>query len=189
MRTPVAAIAALAVVALSGCSSLPIGAQGSARAIDYLHDDVAAALIAFDLPASLEPVEDGSTLRIDLDAPSGGRHVRVVLQRSGDGELAGTLPPPAGGRSYYLFGFSDADAGAIRDAQAFARSLPQGAAGLEVILAPALCRIGPVDPDSVRVSVRVAIPGAPALAAPIQDQPLTVVTGGASVPACRGHSG
>jgi hypothetical protein len=190
MRGFAIAIGLGAILGLVGCSSLPIGQSAPVRALDYLGDDLAGALVAFDLPASLEPVPGGSTLTFDLTTPaSGARHVRAVLAQSDAAELAGTLPPPADGRSYYLFGFSPSDRQAIREAQAWSRTLPGGAGELKVVLSPALCRIGTVRADAVRVSVRVAVPGIPALAPVIADRPLTAVMGGAEVPPCAGHSG
>jgi hypothetical protein len=189
MRSQLAAIGALAALALAGCSSLPVGQPNGPRALDYLNDDVAAALIAFDLPPSLEPVPGGSVLSIGFTGSTGAPRVRAVLQRADATDLAGTLPPPDSGRAYYLFGFSPADQQAIRAAQAFARTLSPGAAGLEVRLSPALCSIGPVRPEAMRVSVRVALPAAPALAPVIADQPLSLVAGPGPLPACAGHSG
>ena len=46
--TRIAAVAA--ILALAACSSIPIGTAGKLRGLDYLNDDVASLLLAFDLP-------------------------------------------------------------------------------------------------------------------------------------------
>ncbi|MHB1111315.1 MAG: hypothetical protein ACYCZU_13500 [Devosia sp.] len=63
-----------------------------------------------------------------------------MLARAESGEVAGSLPPPAGARTYYLFGFSDADKTALSEAQAWARTLPAGNNSLAISLAPRFCR-------------------------------------------------
>lgn len=174
---------------LAACSSIPMGTASKLRGLDYLNDDVASLLIALDLPQSLEPLPDGSTLTFDARSPSGERHIKATLVPADAGELAGTLPPPADNRNYYLFGFSDADQQAIREAQAWARTLPPGAGNLSISLDPGLCRTGALDPARTMVSALIALPGATGLAPFLSNIPLSTASAGKDVPACAGHSG
>lgn len=87
------------------------------RGLDYLSDDIASLLLAFDVPLTLEPIADGSVLASTSPPASGERHIKAVLTETDASDLAGTLPPPADERTYYLFGFSDADKAAIREAR------------------------------------------------------------------------
>ncbi len=183
----------IALAVLAACSSIPIGTASKLRGLDYLNDDVASLLLALDLPPSLEPVQGASTIGFDITTPANGeRRIKATLVAADADELAGTLPPPAGERNYYLFGFSDPDKQAIRDAQAWARTLPAGAASLSVSLAPRLCRTEPLDPAKTTVSALVALPGASGLAPLLSNQPLSSVLANApikDVPPCAGHSG
>lgn len=185
--------AAVLALLVAGCNGLSLDTAARLRGLDYLNDDIASLLIAFDLPDALEPQPKGSTLTIDITTPaSGKRHVRAVLIETDPGELAGTLPPPAEGRTYYLFGFSEADKAAIREVQAFARGMPAGANSLGVSFSPQVCRTERIDPEAVRVSVQVALPGAAGLAPLIANQSLASLSGAApdaEIAACAGHSG
>lgn len=192
-RTTRIVVAALAVSALAACSSIPIGTAGKLRGLDYLNDDVASLLLAFDLPPALEPASEASTLSFDITTPSSGeRRIRATLVAADAAELAGTLPPPSGERNYYLFGFSDPDKQAIREAQAWARTLPPGNNTLSIALSPKLCRTETIDPARTTVSALIALPGAPGLAPLLSNQPLSTVLASApikDVPPCAGHSG
>lgn len=192
-RTIRIVVAALAVAALAGCSSIPIGTASKLRGLDYLNDDVASLLLAFDLPPALEPAREGSTLSFDITTPSSGeRRIKATLVAADAAELAGTLPPPSGERNYYLFGFSDPDKQAIREAQAWARTLPPGNNALSISLSPKLCRTEVIDPAKTTVSALIALPGAPGLAPLLSNQPLSTVLASApikDVPPCAGHSG
>ncbi|MHB1104130.1 MAG: hypothetical protein ACYC0C_15425 [Devosia sp.] len=137
---------------------------------------------------------EGSVLSFDVTTPANGeRHLKAVLAEAEADEIAGSLPPPAAGRTYYLFGFSEADQAALREAQAWARTLPQtGGNTLAVNLAPGFCRAEAVDPAQVRVSVLVALPGASSLAPLINGESLAnllVQAGNPELPVCAGHSG
>ncbi|MDC9823156.1 hypothetical protein PRN20_05375 [Devosia sp. ZB163] len=182
--------AILVVTALVGCSSIPIGTAGKLRTLDYLNDDVASLLLAFDLPPELEPAQGASTLSFDITTPaSGAKHIEAKLVAADADELAGTLPPPSGERNYYLFGFSDADKQAIREAQAWARGLPPGNNAFSISLSPRLCRTAEINPAKTTVSALVALPGATGLSPLLSNQPLNAVLQGAEIPACAGHSG
>lgn len=185
--------AVVLVMLLAACSSIPIGTGSKLRSLDYLSDDVASLLLAFDLPPSLEPAPEGSTLSFAIKSPANGEKLvtaKLVIADADD--LAGTLPPPSGDRNYYLFGFSDADKAAIREAQAWARALPQGNNALSVSLNPRLCRTEPIDPARTTVSALIALPGAAGLSPLISNMPLSTVLAQApikDVPPCAGHSG
>ena len=189
--TRIAAI--LAAFALTACSSIPIGTASRPRGLDYLSDDIASLLLAFDLPLSLEPVPGASTLGFDITTPaSGERHIKATLVEADAGDLAGTLPPPADNRNYYLFGFSDADKQAIREAQAWAKTLPQGNNALSISLSPKLCRTEAIDPAKMTVSALIALPGVTGLAPLVSKAPLSAVLAQAPIkdlPNCDGHSG
>lgn len=185
----------LAATALAACSSIPIsiGTASKLRGLDYLNDDVASLLLALDLPPALEPAREASTLSFDLTTPaSGERHIKATLVAADADDLASTLPPPAGERDYYLFGFSAADQQAIREAQAWAKTLPPGSTMLSISLAPKLCRTEAVDPAKTTISALVALPGATGLAPLLSNQPLSRILATAPVkdiPPCSGHSG
>jgi len=179
------AVLACGALVLCGCSSLPVATVSRDRAVDFLNDDLANLLVAFDLPDELEPVASGSALVIDV----GGRTVRATLTETDPGDLAGSLPPPAEDRTYYLFGFSDKDKAAIRAAQADGQRQP---GTYSVTFSPGLCRTEKLEAAAVRVSVLAALPGAGALKPLIANQPLSAVLAaeaGREVPACAGHSG
>lgn len=183
----------MALAAVAACSSIPIGTASKLRGLDYLSDDVANLLLAFDLPPSLEPVQGASTISFDITTPSSGeRRIKATLIAADADDLAGTLPPPSGERNYYLFGFSDPDKQAIREAQAWAKTLPAGNNALSISLSPRLCRTEPIDPAKTTISALIALPGAPGLAPLLSNQPLTSVLANApikDVPPCAGHSG
>lgn len=197
-RTTRIAVILAAVAALTACSSIPIGTASKLRGLDYLNDDVASLLLAFDLPPSLEPVQGASTISFDITTPaSGERRIKATLVAVDAGDLAGTLPPPAGERNYYLFGFSDPDKQAIREAQAWVRGLwPSGDTDNDILiqtsLNPRFCRTGPVDPARTSVSALIALPGATRLAPLLSNMPLSSVLATSpmkDLPPCAGHSG
>lgn len=197
-RTTRIAVILAAVAALTACSSIPIGTASKLRGLDYLNDDVANLLLAFDLPPSLEPVQGASTISFDITTPaSGERRIKATLVAADAGDLAGTLPPPSGERNYYLFGFSDADKTLIREAQAWVRGLwPSGDTHNDILiqtsLNPRFCSIGPVDPARTSVSALIALPGATRLAPLLSNMPLSSVLATSpmkDLPPCAGHSG
>lgn len=174
---------------LAACSSVPLGTAQKLRGLDVVNDDIAGLLFALDLPLSLEPSSGVSTVGIDIASPSGERLIKAVLVRADADELAGTLPPPADNRVYYLFKFADTDKQAIREAQAWVRTMAPGSARLSVLVNPALCRTEAVDPARTYISALVALPGATGLAPLLANVPLGKVKGGRDVPPCAGHSG
>lgn len=183
--------AAVAVLGLAGCSSIPVGMGERQNGLDGLNDDLAGALLALDLPQALEPVPGGTTLSLDITG-TGERHVTAVLDTADPGDLAGLLPLPADGRSYYLFGFAPADQQAIREAQGWARTLPAGSTELTLGLSPGLCRTDGIDAQKTLVSALVALPGSGRVAPLLGPVSLATVLATASIKEiapCAGHSG
>lgn len=182
------AIALLAALALAGCSSLNMTTANNLRALDYANDDIASLLIAFDVPETLEPIEDGSQMIFTV----GADRLVAVLERADFDAVEGTLPPPSGDRTYYLFGFSDADKAKIRSLQAAARANPGNARSLSVALSPAFCRTEEIDPNRITFSVLLALPGVNNLQPLFQNANLAQALSAApqkTLPACAGHSG
>jgi hypothetical protein len=181
------------LVVLAACSSIPIGMGGRQNGLDGLNDDVALALLALDLPQVLEPVPGGTVLNFDITSASGGeRHIKAILATADPGELAGLLPPPADGRSYYLFGLAAADQQAIREAQEWARGLPPGAAQVTLGLGPSLCRTDAIDMQKTMVSALVVLPGsgrAAPLLGPVSLATVLATAPSKEIPPCAGHSG
>lgn len=183
------AACALLAFGLAACTSTLVPqAAAKIRALDFLKDDMASLVVALDTPAGLQPIPEASTFRFDfVSAGQGERHVSAVLALTDPGELAGTLPPPANGRAYYLFGFSDADKAALREAQAWARTLPPGTANASgnfpVSIAPRFCSTGEIDPARASFSIHIALPGAARLEPLVIAQPVAT-TDGASAPPC-----
>lgn len=174
---------------LSACSSIPIGGATKMRGLDIASDDVASLLLAFDLPLSLRPSGATSTLGIDIRSPAGERLIKAVLVRTDPGELAGTLPPPGENRVYHLFALAETDRQAIRDAQAWGRTMAPGSARLSVIVTPALCSTEAIDPGRIRISALAALPGATGIAPLLDNVPLNRAVGGRDVPACASPQG
>lgn len=181
-----------AAVALAGCSSLSMPTAAKLRAVDYLNDDIASLLIAFDLPVGIEPIADGSTMSFTVTSGTGGgARVIAVLTRAADADAASGLPPPGGDRIYYLFGFSDADKAALRAAQATARALPPGNNSIIVDMGPRFCARVPTDLAKVRFSVLIALPGSTGLEPLINGESLQAVlapSGQTALPPCARRS-
>lgn len=190
MRT---ALAAGVVLALGGCSSLGLApARTTPQALDYLNDDLGAMALAFDLPESLEPVPDGSRLGFAVQVPGKGERRVDALLVPGDADVvAGLLPPPAEGRSYYVFGLEGKDAAALRDAQGWARTQAESGVVPQtpvISIAPRLCATAAIDATRLPVSVQLIVPGRGAV--PLIDrQELATLAGAGGVPPCPGHSG
>lgn len=185
-----------AVLAVTACSSLSMPTAAKLRALDYLNDDIASLVLAFDVPETLEPVPDASGFSLAIAIPGKGeRVVAAVLAPADAGEIAGTLPPPGNERTYYLFGFADADKAKLREAQAWAREIALTGVAPETPLigiTPRFCRTDTIDPAATKVSVLVALPGSTALEPLVRDESLATLlasTGGGALPACAGHSG
>lgn len=188
------AAASLGVAALlAGCTSLPMPTASKSRALDYLDDDIGGLLLAFDMPAALEPAPKGSTLTFEaVSAGSGTRRVVAVLVPAEADETAGQLRPPSADRTYYLFAIQQSDRAAIRAAQDWARGQPAGGTTFNVALEPRFCAAETLDPVRVRFSVLVALPGATSLEPLIESRLLAdalKASGVSSIAPCPGHSG
>lgn len=184
-------IAALAVTAaLAGCTASSVNPTTAAKvsAIDYANDDVGSMLIAFDVPLTVEPVPNGSKMVFTL----GDKTFSATLARADLDEVAGTLPPPKTDRTYYLFGFSEADKSRIKTLQHDAAVLG-GASTLAVGLSPSFCRVEEIDPAKTRFSVLLALPGSGGKLEPlISNSTVEAALATAPVkelPLCEGHSG
>jgi hypothetical protein len=185
--------AVLVAAGMAGCSSLSMPTAAKLKALDYLNDDLGSLILAVDVPETLEPMPGGSTLSFVVSVPGKGeRKVEAVLEPGDASEVAGTLPPPGNERTYYLFGFSDADKARLREAQAWAKEIAQtGVAPNTPVIAitPRFCRSDVIDVAATKVSVLIALPGSPALEPLLQGQSLAALPGGLDLPACAGHSG
>jgi len=143
-----------------------------------VHDDVANLLFVLDLPDAVQPLPDGNKLGLGYALPG---PLKVGLVRADAGELAGTLPPPAAGRTYHLFEIAPAERAAIVQAQAASRGAAPVGTGLA--LEPRLCATGAVDPAKVQISMLVAAAGQAAISPPLRNQVLASLVG-PSLPPC-----
>ena len=196
MRVWRVAAALLVAAGLAACSSLSMPVAAKLKAIDYLNDDLDSLVLAVDVPETLEPIQGASTFSFTVSVPGQGeRQVEAVLEPGDASEVAGTLPPPGNERTYYLFGFSDADKSKLREAQAWAKQIAQtGVAPNTPVIAitPRFCRSDTIDMAATKVSVLIALPESPALEPLLQGQSLSTLlaaTGGGDLPMCAGHSG
>lgn len=185
------ALATGLMLALAGCSSLGVTpATTTPRAVDYLNDDLGGLVLAFDLPEMLEPIPDASRLGFAVQVPGQGERRVDAMLVPGDAEVvAGLLPPPTAGRSYYVFALAEKDAASLRDAQGWARALAEGGTVPQtpvISIAPRLCATAAVDATRLPVSVQLLVPGRGAVSL-IDRQALATLAGG--VPPCAGHSG
>jgi hypothetical protein len=157
--------AILLTAGLAACTSLNFGTTISPRALDYLNDDIASLVFALDLPYQLAPVPEDSEVTFDIVTASlGERHVTAILIRADADAVVGTLPPPAEGRGYYVFGFSEDDKTKIREAQEWVRSVRETAADpidgeFSLGISPRFCATRPVNLLRATFSVFIALPG------------------------------
>lgn len=180
------------LLALCACSTLGLAPQAppGPRPIADLDGDIAAVVLAVDLPPGVLPVPEQSRFTLDVNAGSAGaRHASAALMLADGDSVDGELAPPAKGRSYYLLGLSDADRQSLRAILAWARAARSGGAtpAFAVALQPAFCATGALDPARLTFSVRPVLPGAGAFAPLIADAPLsaTLPAGAVALPACR----
>ena len=180
---------------LSGCTTLGLGPdmstppQQPARSIDYLNDDVAALVFAFDMPRALQLVQNGTIFTLDITgAGKGARHIKATLVLADGDAIDGSLPPPGDGRTYYLLGFSAKDKVAISDARAWARAQGTDAPKITAAVAPKFCAVSPVDLQATEISILAELPGAPPLTPFADKQPLSAVaaSGQSPLPTCAG---
>lgn len=180
-----------ASLALAGCDTFGLdgGAGGAgpaeaAQGLDPRTDDLAALILALDLPAGVRPVTGGTVARFDASGTRGQKTVKASLVLADGSDVDGALPPPASGRSYVLFGFAGRDKAALRAAQAWVRSLPAGSAPVTgFTVTPKLCATGSVDVATATYSVVPALPGKPLLPL-IANAPLQALAPGGALPPC-----
>jgi hypothetical protein len=186
-----------AVGALGGCSSVATTGGGTvtttvpvAAAPASFSNDIASALVVFDIPTTLEPIEGASVVLLKLSSGGESRAIDAHLVRAdADGAMA-ALPPPAADRNYYLFGFSPTDQQHLRDAQAWSKARPAGSVAIQFELQPELCTTDTIDPALTRYSIFAVLSGN--TVAPLTSNALItdlVETRQRPLPACAGHSG
>lgn len=188
-----AAFGAMAMAwALAGCASLNFTTANALRAVDVFSDDIASLVLAIDLPDTLAPIAEGSTVTVEAKTPaSGERRIEAVLVHADTELVVETLPEPGRDRAYYLFGFSDEDKARLREMQEWGRGLGAdfGATGgtVSVSVSPGICRTTDIDPNSTYVSVLIALPGGDRLEPLVNNARLSELlagTGAPEVPHC-----
>jgi len=161
MRRLIAVAMTVAVtVLLAACSTAGINTASNGRSLDPLRDDVASLLIAFDLPRGLGPNNAAGQL-FTFDVANGGpsEHLRATLVPADFDEVSSRLPAPAEGRQYYLYQLSEQSKGQIRAAQAAAAARGITASSIQLGIVPHLCSAGPVDQNTLTVSIFATLPG------------------------------
>lgn len=174
-------LALLGTLLLAACTAGSLTTGPSPRGLAPLRDDIAGMLVVFDLPRGLGAPARLSSLTF---AAPGMAPVKALLIEADADTVAASLPPPAAGHAYYFFGFSPADQGALRAAQAVARAAHATDAGVSVTIVPGLCRSADADVSKAQVSVLAARPGPASLVPLIDHRPLADITAGAALPAC-----
>jgi hypothetical protein len=175
-----AAAPALALL-LAGCSSLGgLAPQPSAPAFDLASADLALALFAVDLPASVRPAAQGP--RVTYAASPG---LDVTLVPADAEPVVAALQPPAAGRSYVVYAFAPEDQPKVRAAQS-------GGArpGATFTVIPRLCVTAEARKNSDTIAVHAVLPGRQAVQVIAAETLLSLeARAGAPLPACAGHSG
>lgn len=172
---------------LTACSTLGPTGPSDGRSLDPLRDDIGSMLVAFDLPRTLGPAPSGELFTFDAANGGAGEHLRLLLVPGDADAMAGNLPPPAEGRAYYVFNFSESDKAALRNAQAAAGA--RGIAGKDITIGivPHLCTRGEVDPNVETVTIVAGIPGQTRLMPFLNHQSLAELLrqpGSTQMPAC-----
>lgn len=163
---------ALGLAACSSFGGLPPSA-GSGSPLDSI--ELAAALFAVDMPASVEPGEHGPRVVY-------GDELDVRLVRADAEAVMAALPPPASGRFYAVYSFAEADRQAVQGAM--------GQPGARVLVTPGLCLTPAADKGRDTVAVFAVLPGQPPLAlVPLETLASIETRTGQPFPACAGHSG
>ncbi len=143
---------------LAACSTMGVVPGPGGNTLDPLRDDVAATLIAFDLPRGLGPAK-GSLFTFDVANGGPAEHLRLTPLQADVDQYPANLPPPGVDRAYYFFAFSESDKLAIRNAQLTAQARGASATNVTLGFVPKLCTAGTVDPNAVTVSVFAILPG------------------------------
>ena len=173
---------------LSGCSTLgSAGPGGGGATLDVLRDDVGSVLVAFDLPRTLGPAPSGQLFTYDAANGGQGEHLRLLLVPADIDAMAGSLPPPEAGRTYYLFGLSDPDKALLRAAQALATGRGLTAKDITIGIVPHLCTVGAVDANLETITIVAGVPGQTRLSPFLDHQSLADLLrqpGSTQMPAC-----
>jgi hypothetical protein len=179
-------LALASALVLAGCSTLSLNtnAPPAQRALDGLNDDIADAIIVFDLPRGIGPLAGASILSLDVGAPGSEKHIKAVLAPADADDAADGLSPPGSGRAYYFLAVGEKDGAAIRVAQLAARSAKGASVTAAVSVAPRFCAAGIVDPTQVTVSVLVTVPSVSRLAPLVDRQVLATLIGTEGLPPC-----
>jgi hypothetical protein len=159
-------LAGVGLTLLAGCDTLGMSfgpstpAAPTGRAIDYASDNLSALVFALDVPTSLRPLAGGMVATLAASGPKGEKQVKATLVLADGEPVDGMLPPPASGRTYYLFAFAAKDKAAVAALQKWVKGLPAGAEPVTSLdVAPRLCATAPVDPVATTFSVVPALPG------------------------------
>ncbi len=183
-----AVVPGMLALLLGGCSSLgglSASSGGAGGGPAALPADIGRALFALDVPVTVEPVAPG--LRLVVTVPQGGG-LEALLVRADAEPVMAALPPPADGRTYYVYALSEADRAAVAALQARLAASPAPAATISIV--PALCVTAGIDPAKEQISV-LPVLGGTALRPLIAGETLSSIATrtGAPLPSCAGHSG
>jgi hypothetical protein len=188
---PKIVLATAMLLPLFGCDTFGIGASGppvalAPRPLDTRTDTLADLVVAFDLPAGVQPVQTGMIARFDITtAGKGARHVKAPLGLADGEDVDSGLPALPPGHTYYLFGFVDKDKAALSAAQQWLRALPPTAAPVAAFaIDPKLCQVATIDPATASFSVQIAPPAGSALVPLIATEPIASLPGGGVLPNC-----
>src|SRR5690606_8708429 len=137
------------------------------------------------VPLTVEPIPPGPRLVVTVP---GGSGLEAVLVRADAEPVMKALPPPAEGRTYYVYALAEADRAALTALQGGLAAAPPRAA--TIWAGPALCGTAGDDQQQERVSV-IPVLGGRARPPLIAGETLSgrAARTGAPLPACEGHSG
>ena len=145
------AIIALVVAgSLAGCASiggLTGGGAPAAPLLDLVSDDIAAMVVALDLPDTVSTGREAPLVRYG----AGPGRLELTLQYGDAEDVIGVLPPPRDGRSYAVFAFTDADRDKVRAARA--------AGTLAFEIDPRICATSDTRKDRDTVGALGILPG------------------------------
>lgn len=177
---------------ITACSSLSLGTALKLSALDVFKDDIASQVFAVDVPDDIRPLPGQLVWEFDASTKDyGNRNVKAVLVGAEADIVTSTLTPPGIGRTYYLLKISETDQNLIREAQTWARNLKaqHGTVGGEIKIAfsAKFCTTSPVNADTTRYSVLIALPGSSRMEKLVNNQKLSellAVTGEKQLPRC-----
>ncbi|HEU5095520.1 MAG TPA: hypothetical protein VFT77_10205 [Reyranella sp.] len=161
---------------LAACSGTGPDFSSHGPSFDPSKDDVADLLIVFDLPRGLGTNNTAGQL-FTFDAAQGGpnEHLRLTLMPADGDQVMSSLPPPADGRSYYLFQLAPQAKSQILAAQQSAQARGVPGSSIQLGIVPHLCSSGPVDQNAATVTISAVLPGKTGLLPFINNEPLAQV--------------